>query len=488
MSDSVEAETASPPVRFGAIGRLFAVYGKRRVAVMLLLGFASGLPLQLTASTLQAWLTESGVSVESIGLFGLVGIAYGWKFVWSPVIDGFPIPGLSRLLGHRRAWLLTIQILLMVAIAGLGFVDPMIDRVGVAAVAVVVAFLSASQDIAVDALRIESLNDEEQAAGTANFIAAYRIAMLVSFGGAVGIVSWLEAEGMPKAASWQTGYLVMAGLILVGVLGTLLAKEEWGREAARFVEPFRHRFGRAIVDPFRDFVAKDAWWAILLFVILFKLGDAFTSELRTYFFLTNGYEKATYAGLVWGFGFFSVLIGGFVGGVLANKLGLMRALWLASVAQMATNLIFIWPALDLPWLTAEIGVPNADGVRKLTMTALFTNGFDGWRAAAALCASVALENFATGVGGTIMIAFLSKLCSNRSYTATQYALLTSLEGQARVMLGAPAGFVVSALGWVNYYIIATLLALPGLALLWWLRRREERLMGAAIDGPAEAHD
>ncbi len=458
----------------GRLARLFAVYGRRRVAVMLLLGFSSGLPFQLTSSTLQAWLTESGVGVETIGLFGLVAIAYGWKFVWSPFIDGFAIPGLSRLIGHRRAWLLTIQIALMAAISCLTLVDPMVDRWSVAAVAVVVAFLSATQDIAVDALRIEALEEREQAAGTANFLTAYRVAMLVSFAGAVSIVSALEASGMEKTAAWHTGFLVMAGLVIVGVIGTLLIREDWESEATRFTKPVPGRFRSAVIDPFRDFVKKDAWAQILLFVLLFKLGDAFTTELRTYFFLTMGFEKATYAALQWPFGFFSVILGAFVGGVLANRLGVLRALWIATIGQMATNIIFIWPALDLPGLTAAIGVAGPDGVPKITLDAISAHGFKGLVAASTLCGTVALENFATGIGGTVMVAYLAKLCSNRAYTATQYALLTSLEGMARVTLAAPAGFVVASVGWVWYYVIATFLALPGLVLLGWLKRREER--------------
>lgn len=466
------AAEAAPPL--GWLARLFAVYGRRRVAVMLLLGFSSGLPLQLTGSTLQAWLTETGVGVETIGLFGLVGIAYGWKFVWSPAIDGFAIPGLSRLLGHRRAWLLSIQILLMAAIACLGLFDPAVDRMGVAAVAVVVAFLSATQDIAVDALRIESLEESEQAAGTANFLAAYRVAMLVSFAGTVGLVSWIEASGVPQAEAWHLGFIAVSSLVLIGIVGTFLAKEDWAAQAPRFAHRAEGRFRSAVVDPFRDFVKKDAWWLILLFVLLFKLGDAFTTELRTYFFLTMGFEKATYAALQWPFGFFSVIAGGFVGGILANRIGVMKALWIATIGQMATNITFVWPALDLPHLVEAVGVVGADGVKRITLTSISEHGLQGLWAATTLCGTIALENFATGIGGTVMAAYLSKLCSNRDYTATQFALLTSLEGMARVTLAAPAGFVVAYAGWVWYYVIATLLALPGLALLGVLKRREAR--------------
>lgn len=449
------------------------VYLQRRVLVMALLGFSSGLPLQLTAATLQAWLTESGVSVQSIGLFGLVGIAYGWKFVWSPAVDGIAIPGLARLLGHRRAWMVLVQLLLAGAIMSLGVFDPVSAPWLVAAIAVVVAFLSATQDIVVDAFRVESLPEEEQAAGSALFIAAYRTAMLVSFTGTVSLVTAVQASGVPMNEAWHIGYLFSGGLVAIGLIGALLAREDWAVHKVRLAEPLGPRLKAAVVDPFRDFVQKDAWFLILVFVVTFKLGDAFTSELRTNFYLTMGFEKAAYSQILWPFGFFGTLVGGFAGGALAARLGLWKALWLAGLAQMLTNLVFLWPTLALPGLTGEIGVMVA-GRPQLTLDALATGGWAGFHATATLAGAILVENFASGLGGIIFIAYLSKLCGNRAFTATQYALLSSLAGQARVMLSAPAGFVVAAWGWVWFYVIGTLLAAPGLLLLWYLWRRDER--------------
>jgi PAT family beta-lactamase induction signal transducer AmpG len=416
-----------------------SVYLRPRVALMFLFGFSAGLPYQLTSSTLQAWLTESKVSVEEIGLFGLVAAAYAWKFLWSPAIDGIAIPGLSRWLGHRRSWLLVTQFCLACAIAGLAFVDPLENKLTLAAVAALVAFFSASQDVVIDAYRIEALKESELTAGYANYNAAYRTAMLLSFTGAVMLVSGLEYSGIPRADAWSYGYLSMAAMVAVGIVGTILAPESWD---------------------------------ILLFVVLFKLGDAFTSELRTFFFLKLGFEKATYAAIQWPFGFFAVLIGGYIGGIIANRVGVMRALWFGGIAQMATNLIFIWPAIVLPDLTAAIGIPDAEGTKQITFTAIDAGGAQGFWAAAALAGSVGVENFATGIGGAAFVAYMSLLCGNRNYTATQYALLSSLASQARIGLSAPAGFAVAAVGWVWYYIIATALAIPGLILLWWLMRRD----------------
>ena len=448
-----------------------SVYFRPRVALMFLFGFSAGLPYQLTSSTLQAWLTESNMSVQEIGLFGLVAAAYAWKFVWAPAIDGLPIPVLSRLLGHRRSWLIVIQICLACAIAALAFVDPVESKFALAGVAALVAFFSASQDVVIDAYRIEALKETELTAGYANYNAAYRTAMLISFTGAILLVSWLELSGIPRKEAWSLGYLVMSGMVAVGVLGTLLAPESWEGQKSRFERSFGERFRSAVIEPFSDFLRKDLWWGILLFIVMFKLGDAFTSELRTYFFLKLGFEKATYATIQWPFGFFTVIAGGYIGGVVANRYGVMRALWIGGIAQMATNLIFIWPAVSLPDLTAAIGVPNAEGVKQITFAAIDAGGWQGYMAFATLAGSVGLENFATGLGGAAFVAYMSLLCGNRNYTATQYALLSSLASQARISLSAPAGFAVAAVGWVWYYIIATALAVPGLMLLWWLMRR-----------------
>ncbi len=472
MAETSASGVPAAPNGNGGWRNAISVYLRPRVALMFLFGFSAGLPYQLTSSTLQAWLTESKVSVEEIGLFGLVAAAYAWKFVWSPAIDGVPIPYLSRWLGHRRSWLLVTQICLACAIAGLAFVDPFESKLTLAAVAALVAFFSASQDVVIDAYRIEALKETELTAGYANYNAAYRTAMLLSFTGAVMLVSWLELSGIPRADAWSYGYLAMAGMVAVGMVGTLLAPESWEGQKARFEKPLAERFRTSVIEPFSDFLRKDLWWAILLFVVLFKLGDAFTSELRTYFFLKLGFEKATYAAIQWPFGFFAVLVGGYIGGIIANRVGVMRALWIGGIAQMATNLIFIWPALALPDLTAAIGIPDAEGTKQLTFQAINAGGDQGFWAFAALAGSVGVENFATGIGGAAFVAYMSMLCGNRNYTATQYALLSSLAAQARISLSAPAGYAVAAVGWVWYYIIATVLALPGLMLLWWLMKRD----------------
>jgi len=480
------AETAANGSKRGWV-RALGVYFQPRVALMFLFGFSAGLPYNATSSTLQAWLTESKVSVEEIGLFGLVAAAYAWKFVWAPAIDGIPVPYLSRWLGHRRSWLLLIQICLACAIAGLAFVDPSESKISVAIVASLVAFFSASQDVVIDAYRIEALKETELTAGFANYNAAYRTAMLISFTGAVTFVAWMELSGIPRQDAWSYGYLCMASLVGVGILATLLAPESWEGQKARFQRAFADRFRSAVTEPFADFLRKDVWWAILLLVVLFKLGDAFTSELRTYFFLTLGFEKATYSIIQWPFAFFTVLAGGYIGGIIANRYGVMRALWIGGILQMITNLVFIWPALMLPDLVETIGIPGADGVKQITFTAIDAAGWQGTMAFATLAGSVGVENLATGIGGAAFVAYMSLLCGNRNYTATQYALLSSLSNQARISLSAPAGFAVAAFGWVWYYVIATVLALPGLVLLVWLMRREARRTGTAAD-PRTAHE
>ena len=335
------------------------------------------------------------------------------------------------------------------------------------------AFFSASQDVVIDAYRIEALKETELTAGYANYNAAYRTAMLLSFTGAVVLVSWLELAGVSRKDAWSLGYLAMAGMVAVGILGTLLAPESWEGQKSRFERSFAERFRSAVIEPFTDFLRKDLWWAILLFVVLFKLGDAFTSELRTYFFLKLGFEKATYAIIQWPFGFFTVLVGGYVGGIIANRYGVMRALWIGGIAQMATNLIFIWPARRLAGPHGRrlaCPMPRASS-RSPLPPSMRAAGRDTM-AFAALAGSVGLENFATGLGGAAFVAYMSLLCGNRNYTATQYALLSSLlpakRGSRFRRLPVSPSPPLAGFGTTSSRLRSRS---PGLMLLWWFMRR-----------------
>ncbi len=426
------------------IGRFSSlkIYLQPRVAAMLLLGFSSGLPLALTGSTLQVWMTDAGVSLSAIGLYSLVGIPYVFKFVWAPLVDALPIPFLGAWLGRRRAWLIASQAGLMAAIIGLGQTDPLGAPLIIAGLAVLVAFLSATQDIVIDAFRVESLETDAQAAGMANFVAAYRVAMLVATAGAIEIYA---ALGVTGAAGWATVYTLMAMLMGVGIAVVLLSDEPQGpvRELAQGAENLL----ATIIRPFTEFSRRAGWLNILIFVLLFKLGDAAAGVMTAPFVLDIGFEKTTYGRVVKGIGLIAVLAGGFAGGIAARAWGMNAALWIGGISQMASNLMFVWLATagkDLDLLIACIGV----------------------------------ENFTGGFGTVAFVAYISHLCSERAYTATQFALLTSLAAVGRTLLSSVTGYVVEAVGWPGFFTLSTAAAVPGLIFLWWLTRRR----GMSIKG------
>lgn len=416
-----------------------AVYLEPRVVAMLFLGFSSGLPLGLTGQTLSVWLKEEGVSLTTIGLFALVGLPYVLKFLWAPLIDAVRIPFLTRRLGRRRGWLILTQGALMAAVVVLGVSDPATRPALAAVLALIVAFFSASQDIVVDAFRVESLDEPQFAAGMANYVAGYRVAMLAATAGAFELASLLQGSGYPGATGWALTYAAMAALVLVGVVAVLLSPEPAAPLGIGADKPFAQRFADAVIDPFADFMARPGWLAILLFVMLFKFGDAFAGVMTAPFVLDIGFDKTDYGRVVKVFGFAATLIGGFAGGYVYRVAGPVRSLWLAGLVQMASNLMFVWQAM----VGAEMGL---------------------------LFATIGIENLAGGLGTVIFVAYLSGLCRDRRYTATQYALLSALSAVGRTVLSASAGWFAEQIGWAPFFVLTTAAALPGLALLWWIAR------------------
>ncbi|HYM29971.1 MAG TPA: AmpG family muropeptide MFS transporter [Candidatus Cybelea sp.] len=432
------SESRSAPARLrAAIG----VYAEPKVLAVLFLGFSSGLPLGLTGQTLAVWMRESGVSLATIGFFALVGLPYVLKFLWAPAIDAIAIPWLGRRLGRRRAWLVTTQIALMLAIAALGLNDPVAHPLTTAALALVVTFCSASQDIVVDAFRVESLDASRFAAGMADYVAGYRVALLAATAGAFEIAAQFQGAGLPGRGGWSATYAVMAALVLLGTVTTLLSSEPEDRDAARRAsEPFRRRLQAAVVEPFVEFSRRPGWLVVLGFVVLFKFGDSMAGIMTAPFVLDLGFDKTEYGRVVKLFGFAATLAGGFAGGSLQRTAGVVRSLWIAGIGQMAANLMFVWLAhqgADTPSLILTIGV----------------------------------ENFASGFGTVVFVAYLSGLCRERAYTATQYALLSALAAVGRTVLSAYAGWLAEHVGWSGFFLLAGSAALPGLALLWWLTRR-----------------
>jgi MFS transporter, PAT family, beta-lactamase induction signal transducer AmpG len=421
----------------------FAVYLKRRVLIVLFLGFSSGLPLALSGSTLLVWMTESGVNLGTIGLFALVGTPYTIKFLWAPVIDALDVPFLSRHFGRRRGWLLLSQFLLIAAIVFLGFCDPAAAPWLVAFGALLVATASSTQDIIVDAFRVESLDESEQAAGMASYVAAYRIGMLASTAGALFLVSGFQGFGLDHHAAWRAGYAVMAALVLIGVTTTLFAAEPEKSAQADAVharETSLRRVVEAAVGAFSEFLSRDMALVALVFVVLYKFTDALSGAMTAPFVIDLGFSRNEYAAIIKGVGLAATLIGGFAGGFVARAYSLPLSLLIGGLLQAISNLAFSWQAvvgLNAAWLTFAI----------------------------------IAENFISAIGTVIFVAYLSALCRNPLHTATQYALLTALAAFGRTYLSSGAGFIAAAAGWAWFFAICSLAGLPSLVLLGWLQRR-----------------
>ncbi|MBL8569371.1 MAG: MFS transporter [Phreatobacter sp.] len=439
-----EMSAESPPPRRGW-REAAAVYLRRDVLIVLFLGFSAGLPLALSGSTLLVWMAESSVDLKTIGFFALVGTPYTIKFLWAPVVDALDIPILCRLFGRRRGWLIFSQIMLMAAIVFLGLQNPDVSPFMIALGAVLVAIASATQDIVIDTYRVEKLDTSEQAAGVGAYVAAYRVGMLVSTAGALFIVSFFEkVQGFDKATAWTLGYVVMAGFVLVGIATTLLAREPARSAeavAAHSADNPMVRVLKAAVGSFSEFLTRDMAVAVLAFVILFKLCDAFVGAMTGPFVIRGmGYSREEYAAIVKGLGLAATLAGGFAGGFVARGLDLRTSLWLAAFLQMGSNLVFALQAV---------------------MPASYPM----------LAAVIVTENFTGAIGTVIFVAYLSSLCQSPLHTATQYALLSALSAVGRTYISAPAGLVAEQAGWFWFFVLSCLTAIPSLFLLWWLQAR-----------------
>lgn len=401
------------------VGRVLAA---PRLWVALLMGFASGLPLLALGSTLQAWLVESGVELAAIGALSLVGLPYTWKFLWSPTLDRYVPP----LLGRRRGWLAATQLALAGALASLALLDPARTPWLVGAVALGAAFLGATQDIVVDAYRRESLREEELGLGSSLYVIGYRVGMLVSGAGALAL-----ADTLP----WRTVYLLVGALAAGNLVVTLLAPEP----AVGGAPPRTLR--AAVIEPFGEFFRRNGVRQALLllaFVLLYKIGDAMAANMTTPFILKLGYTKATLAAIGKVFGLVSLLAGGFVGGAILLRWGMGRSLLAFGVLQAVSTAAFA---------SLQAFAGEAPGIART-----------------ALAAVVAFENFSSGMGSSAFVGFMASL-TNKRFTATQYALLTSLMAVPRVILSAPTGFMVELMGWTPFFLFCTAIAVPGLLLV-----------------------
>jgi PAT family beta-lactamase induction signal transducer AmpG len=421
------------------------IYREKRLVAILLMGFASGLPLPLTFATLSYWLSEVGVSRTAIGLFVLVGFSYNYKFLWSPILDRVPIPWATRRLGRRRSWALLIQALLIVAIVLLGRTDPRADLALTAMLAALVAFLSASQDIVIDAFRIELLTAEEQGAGAAATQWGYRFGLLAAGAGALYAAEF---------GGWRFAYGVMAALMGVGMVTVLLTREPVPADAVPRApgEGVVARLREAVLLPFVDLVRRKGWLAILIFIVLYKLGEAMAGAMANPLYQQLGFSKLEVANIAKLVGFAATLAGVAIGGVVVARRGILQALLLGGVLQMLSNLMYVAQVLA--------GHSNA-----------------------MLAVSIFTENLTNGMGSAAFVAYLSSLCS-LAFTATQYALFSSLAALPTRLLSAPSGWLVDQLDWIPFFVLTTVAALPGILMLFWLIKRE-RLMPPPFGGAAQ---
>jgi len=392
---------------------LASVFFSRPMIVAFLMGFVCGLPLLLTMGVLQAWMKDAGIGLTAIGLITLVQIPYTWKFFWAPLMDRFTPP----FLGRRRGWLLIMQIALIIAIAGLGLTDPARHFYLMVTAALLVAFFSASQDIVVDAYRREDLLDEELGLGSSMYISGYRVGMLIASGGGL-----ILADHLP----FSKVYLIMAVCMIPGVLTTLLTPEPRVTETPRTMR-------EAVINPLAEYFSrKGALW-ILAFILLYKIGDSMASAMTTPFFLDIGFSKTEIGTVVKLFGFWATLIGALAGGTIMVRMGINRALWIFGLLQAVS--------------TAGFAVLSRTG-HDITV----------------LSSVVAFENVSSGMGTAAFAAFMASI-TNKKFTATQYALLSSLMGVPRVIASAPTGFLAKIFGWEAFFIFCVLAAIPGMLLL-----------------------
>ena len=382
--------------------------------VTFFLGISSGIPLLVTGSTLQAWMTDEKVNLAVIGLFSLVGIPYTVKFLWAPFLDRYVPP----FLGRRRGWMLISQMLLMLAIGAFYFVKPAASPWTVAILAVFVSFFSASQDVVIDAYRRELLPDEELGLGASMSSNGYRIGMLIS-----GAFALFLADRIP----WNYVYLLLAGSLFIGMITAFLGPNPDDQT----IPPQSLR--KAVIEPFTDYFRRRGAYEILAFIILYKIGDVMAANMTTPFILKIGFSKTDLAVIAKTFGIISLIVGGLGGGILIIRIGLFNALWIFGILQAVSTLFF----------SALVSVGAYYNI---------------------LVATVTFENFTSGMGASAFIAFMASLC-NKRFTATQYALLSSLMGIPRVIIASPAGYLAERLGWVYFFIFCTLAAIPGLVFL-----------------------
>ncbi len=418
-----------------AISPYVRVYLSPRIAFLMLFGFFSGLPIGLTGVMLQAWMTKAGVNLHTIGIFSLIGVPYTLKFLWSPFMDRFVPPWLGR----RRGWIVIVQLALLVGIAALGFSSPVRALAMFALLALFVAFGSASQDIVIDAYRADLLNEQERGAGAAASMTAWRIGALVS--GGLGLI-------LADHLGWQNTYLLMAGLMVIGIAGALFAPEPDTKVQAP------RSMGEAVWGPFKEFFSRRGAVTLLIAVVLYKLGDAYAETLSTVFLLKLSFSLTEVGEINKVLGMIATIAGAAVAGSLMVRLGLFRSLLSFGILQVVSILSFM--ALAMTGKNYPL-----------------------------MAFAVTFEKLCGGMGTAAFVALLMSLC-NKRFTATQYALLSSLASLGRIFVGPTSGYLVEMVGWANFFLFAAVAALPGLLLIYFLKNEISEMAKGNRAEPARA--
>ncbi|MEN8168135.1 MAG: MFS transporter [Pseudomonadota bacterium] len=423
---------------------------------MLFLGFSAGLPLLLVFGTLSFWLREAGIERSTIGFISWVALAYGFKWVWAPLVDRLPLPWLTRWLGRRRSWMLFAQLLVIVGLTGMALSDPTDGIVLFASLALLVAFSSATQDIAIDAYRIESVEELLQGAMASSYMVGYRLAMIMSGAGALAIAAYFDpAEDVYQQSAWMAAYLSMAGMMLVGVITVLVidepevqadrgtrereAKADAAIERQNWLptplQAFVEWFYDAVISPFADFIGRYRWQALLILALIatYRISDVVLGVISNVFYVDLGFSKAEVAAITKVYGVIMTLLGAGLGGLLMVRLGVMRILFVGGLLAAATNLLFA--------LLATLG----HDVLMLTLV-------------------ISIDNLSAGLATAAFVAYLSSL-TNVSYSATQYALFSSVMLLLPKFLGGFSGVMVDGLGYPSFFLITTLLGVPVLVLI-----------------------
>ena len=396
------------------------IYSKPNILAQFFLGIPSGLPLALTAGTLSIWLKDAGLSLEAIGVFASVALPYTFKFIWAPLIDGFSVP----FLGKRRGWMLVTHVAIMAAMLLMGMVDPAGAPGLLWAAAFFLAFASASHDIVKDAYRVEALPPEEQGAGSAAFVFGYRMAMLVSGAGALYLSDMV---------GWSFTYVTMAGVMLLLLPQLFFIREPVARAKTVATHTPGEWVREYVFMPFREFMSRERAVTILLFILLYRMTDGFMGVMAGPFYKELGFTNSEIAQVAKLYGLIATILGNILGGVLVFRLGVTKSLWIGGIASALSNLMFVWQA---------------------------GQGHNLY----ALMVTISLDNISAAIATTAFVAYMSRL-ANLRFTATQYALLTSLAAAGRTLLATPSGAAAKALGWEGFFMVSTLIIIPALYVL-----------------------